>query len=283
MNGGRVSDSRWRRLRLPALVALALHLALGLAVAKAPPPEPLPLPPERDQVATFSQTVRLPRSQPAPRKKEEPPPPPKTPPPPPPKTPPSAPTAAVASAAPAPKPAAPRPATKRPPAPGKAAPKTVSLGNVGLGGNVQVHSGDGDDVLGDPAVTAAPESQAPEPPAAPSDGPGGQGTGPSAAPQAAPKPDAPNVVVPPRVKRAEKGVYPPDAPRLGRRIPITLSLRIGPDGRVLSARIVTKPPAAGTAFDAEAKRLALALQFEPATRDGAAIPFSIRYVVEFEP
>ncbi len=161
----------------------------------------------------------------------------------------------------------------------KPKPKTVVISTAIKGtGGPRVHGGD-EDVFGNPEVEHTPESSRPD------DGPRGdappdrKGTGPVGPITPAAKPK----IVPPRVRKKVKGVYPDDAPRTGRPIVITLSLRIDDKGRVKGAKIKMKPSNAGTFFDKEAKRVVRKMRFDPATKDGKPIPFTIRHTVVFTP
>ncbi len=90
-------------------------------------------------------------------------------------------------------------------------------------------------------------------------------------------------VTPPRVKKRVQGVYPNAAPKLGRRIPVTLSLEVDRAGRVASARVVARPVVAGTAFDRAALQAVRKTRFYPAQRGGKPVSFRIRWTVFFEP
>ena len=281
------------------LVALALgvvvHLGLAYAVWSSPAPKPddpnrLP----RVQVSTFVREVRLERD---PLKSPEPPKPP------PPKKieplkrevqkPPETlkkleklEKKQVAKAAPKRIPRVKKKARKKTAGqkkPKPTGPKTLVLPN--LGGNSRMKIAEGDEqVLGNPEVPVTPESSTPD------EGPSGDGpadsdgAAPSAGPAApAPSPKKPPKLIPPRVRKKVRGVYPDNAPRTGRTISLTLTVKVGTDGRVNSARIVSKPRVAGTFFDAEALRVARRTLFRPASRDGVPIEHRISYVVVFEP
>jgi len=282
-------EDRRGRFVVAAVVTLLAHSALGVAVWRAPEPEPWSAPAKkRTSVRTFEQTVTLPKP-PPPKPAVAPPPPPPVvvaPPPPPVVAPPpaevaSAPAPAAAPARPkGPKPKPNKPATKPPPS----APRSVELSNVGTTGSVQVYEGDSDS-FGSP--TAAPREETEEPDRPVGDGPpdstgtaptgsgtGGTGDGDGGA--------LAKTVAPKVVKRVYDE-YPTAAPRTGRPIALTLKLELDSTGTVISASVVSKPPIAGTFFDAEAVRVAKATRFTPANRGGTPIPFSIRYVVKFEP
>ncbi|MBT9559789.1 MAG: energy transducer TonB [Myxococcales bacterium] len=282
-------EDRRGRLVVAALITFVAHSAAGVAVWRAPEPEPWVVPEStRTSVRTFDQTVTL-RKPPPPKPAPTPPPPPPpvvTPPPPPVVAPPpaevaSAPAPAAAPARPkGPKPKSTKPATKPPPS----GPKSVQLSNVGTTGNVRVYEG-ASDSFGSPTAPPRDETEEPERPvgdgppdstgtAPTGNGPGGTGDGVGG--------ELAKTVAPKVMKRVY-GEYPTAAPRTGRPIALTLKLEIDGTGTVTAASVISKPPIAGTFFDAEAVRVAKATRFTPASRGGTPIPFSIRYVVKFEP
>ncbi len=281
---GVTPDTRRRRI-VALLLAAVVYAGLGTLIATSPEAVHAPMgPPTHEEVQTFSRRVELPK--------------PRTPPePPPPKPPPEVPPPPVAAVEPRPVEARPTEAAPdRPPRPErpdrpdtKPTPptrKTVVLKSTALSneGRVRVHGG-ASDVYGDPSERATEDSTKPD------DGPRGtgprdaKGTAPSGGPtiEAKPAPQPGAELVPARVKRQVKGVYPADAPRIGRAVNVTLSLRVDEEGRVVSARVIGKPKAVGDAFDVEAQRVARLLEFTAATRGGTAVAVTIPYTVVFEP
>jgi TonB family protein len=127
--------------------------------------------------------------------------------------------------------------------------------------------------LGDPSVVATPQTTTP-----PDEGPRGDGP-----PDAEGTAETEVSFTPPQVIKRVKGVYPSNAPRLGRVVRITLSLRIDASGKVIRSRVVSAPSMVGKLFNAEALRVVKATRFSAARRGGAAVAHSIRYVVEFTP
>ena len=274
MFGNQAADRK--RLKVASAIAGAVYFVLGIAVWQSPAKraEAKPAP---AKVRTFNQKIDLrqkPKSEPlAPA--------PKAPEPAPPETPTET----------AEKPSEPQAAPQRTPRKRRrkrrkrarktpAGPKTVVLKNTVMQGSVQVYSGS-EDVLGSPEVAATKNSTRN------SDGPSGDG--PQNSRGTAPKGTVKTVsnmtavVVAPRVKKRIIGRYPKKAPRRGRAVRITMSLRINKNGRVSRAKVVSRPRFAGKAFDREARRVAKATRFSPATRGGKPVSFTIRYVVEFRP
>ena len=213
------------RLAMALGLAVALHLGAGAYIASIP--ERPPAPPTAKKVDRYAkleairQEVVLPK--PEPPKPE----PPKVEPPPEP-----------VAEAPKPRPkrrrgqpkrkkpaAAPKPEATPPPAPAP-----LVLSNVNMTGGVAVQAGD-EDIFGDPSLEATPENTRPQPEV-------------DLAPSAPPK------RVAPRVLRRAVGIYPEDAPRLGRVIEVTLRLEIDEDGRVSKVLVVKS---AGGPFDREAR------------------------------
>ncbi len=271
-------------VRDPLLLALALalvtHGGLAAVVAKSPAPEPFVLPPpDRTEVRTFEADVELPKP-PPPRPPKPPEPPPKPPEPPPQEPPP--PTDVTRPAEPAPAPSRPpRPATKKPAAAKPVAAPALRLANLAPGtGSVRTYAGS-DDSYGAPDERATPENEESD------NGPRGdgprdaKGTAPSGGGGGAPQAPSPPPTAP-KVKVRAPAVYPAGAPRPGKPISLTLALDIDAEGRVIGARVVSRPRIAGNAFDAAALSAAKATTFKPGTRGGEAVPWSIRYVVRFE-
>ena len=175
-----------------------------------------------------------------------------------------------------PKPAEPPPEAPRPdlpPAPAGATPGAKPapfvLSNVSLSGGVAVQTGSESNLFGDPTVDARGwKKKAPDAPT----GPVGDG--------AAPAPERRVVVVPPKPLNDVKGRYPDELRDENRIVRVELLLKVDASGTVADARVLKgdKPP-----FDAESKRTAAQLRFSPATRDGAPIPYELKWTVVFIP
>lgn len=86
-------------------------------------------------------------------------------------------------------------------------------------------------------------------------------------------------VTPPRLLEFVEAEYPQAAQREGLEAAVELELTIAADGLVTEAQVVA---GAGSSFDAAALAAARRFVFEPATRDGEAIPARIRYRYVFE-
>jgi protein TonB len=159
----------------------------------------------------------------------------------------------------------PKDAPKSEPAP------LVLTGLTTLGKGVTIQSGE-ENILGDARVEANERNtnvqQVDDPDAVPDKV--GDGTGGTKAPKR----------TPPRVKRRVRGVYPEDAPRLGRSVSVALSLLIGTDGKVKQVKLVR---GAGGAFDREAEKVGRQLLFSPGLVDGKPTEQWVPWVVEFTP
>ena len=278
------SPDQVRRTRTALAVGLALagHAGAAWVVAKSPAPVVVPpREPERMVVQWIEETPAPPPPKPPPPKPEPP-----KPKPPPPKLvelpPPVVADVLPKPAAPAPAPKRVRPKSSRPEAARPAAAPALRVEGAAATGSVRTYEG-AEATFGSPEVPATPENDGPDRRPSGEGPPGSDGTG-GAGQAVAPSAPAPEgVVVAPKVKVRVIGEYPAGAPRTGRAVAMTLKLEIDAIGRVIAARIVSRPPIAGAFFDKEALRVARATAFEPATRDGKAVPFSIRYVVKFEP
>jgi len=166
----------------------------------------------------------------------------------------------------APKPAA-APAT--PGAPTGGPPRPFVLSNVSLTGGVAVQTGGESNLFGDPAVDARGwKKQGADAPT----GPAVEGG------QAAPERRV--VVVPPKPLNDVKGRYPEAYRDENRIVRVELMLKVDDAGAVVDARVLKgdKP-----AFDDESKRTVQQLRFKPATRDGAPIPYELKWTVVFIP
>ncbi|TNF38348.1 MAG: TonB family protein [Deltaproteobacteria bacterium] len=159
----------------------------------------------------------------------------------------------------------PKDAPKNEPAP------LVLTGLTKLGKGVAIQSGE-QDILGDASVEANERNtnveQVDDPDKVPDEV--GDGTGGTRAPKR----------TPPKVKKRVRGVYPEDAPRLGRSVSVALSLLVGTDGTVKRVKIVR---GAGGAFDREAEKVGRQLLFSPGLVDGTPTEQWVPWVVEFAP
>ncbi|MBM4397333.1 MAG: TonB family protein [Deltaproteobacteria bacterium] len=174
----------------------------------------------------------------------------------------------VASLALPPKPATPPPPASPPPPdaqPPKPAPLVLS--NVALNGGVAVQTGAESNVLGSAAVDATGWKKPPSP----------EDAGTANAPVEAPR----KVVIrPPELAVEARGRYPDAHRDLSRVVRVQLVLSVDEKGEVRDVE-VTKGDL--PAFDDEARRTAMRLKFRPATRDGAPIPYKVRWTVTFIP
>ena len=254
------------RFSLALLAALLMHGGVAAWIGPAPPKPPrVEKPPQEIQkLKAIRETVEIP--------KHEPPPPP---PPPPPK----------AEPEPKPEPPKPKPKKKRkrikrakakpkappkpPPevAPPKAEPAPLVLENVNLTGKVAVQQGESD-LFGDPSIKATKSNTRPQ------DNQEGEEEGEIDAPKTPPK------RVLPKPKRAVKGRYPEDAPRLGRTVEVKLSLLVDTTGKVKTVKVVR---GAGAAFDRAAKRQAKAITFKPGTVGGVPKAMWVPWTFAFQP
>ncbi len=147
------------------------------------------------------------------------------------------------------------------------------LENVNIGsGGVNVQQGERD-IFGDPSVAANERNTQPGADTGGTDDEDEAGSDTSA------------TLIRPKPKSSSfglKGRYPDDAPRLGRKVSVVLSLKIDKKGNVNS---VTIAKSAGKAFDREARRIGKRLKFKPASRGGRPVdyPYPIRWTVDFEP
>ena len=290
-----------RRFRVAAVVGLLLHGALAVAVWGSPPPDVPEAAPDRRfiEVRTARRPPPEPPRPPDPPKPPEPEPPkPEPPKPEPPKPPEPAPTPDAPPSAPGP--ASPDTSPSRDPAPkdrtrvrktrrkakraGKATrkmPKTLQ--GVKLSGPGHFVGGDEDS----PGGSGPTDERETGPDTGPR-GDGGPGSG-GSAPKAggggkrAEGARPAEKLVPPKLVKVVKGRYPAKAPRDLGTVRITLSLKLDRKGVVRSARVVGRSRGAGRLFDAEAVRAAKRLGFRPAMRGATAVPFTLRFMVEFEP
>ena len=60
---------------------------------------------------------------------------------------------------------------------------------------------------------------------------------------------------------------------------VVVMVNIGADGKAISVKIIR--PASEAEFNESAKKTALLQEYEPATRDGIAIPYTISYTYRF--
>lgn len=266
-----------KRLGLAVLIAMFMHGGLAAWIGPAPPKVKI-VKKEKDQYAKLKAIREE-------IKKKEPPPPP--PPPPPKEEPPPPPPKKEEPPPPKEDKPKPPPRKKRPPRakPKKEPPPTpppevkppepapLVLENVNLTGKIAVQKGDSD-IFGDPSVKATRSNTRPQPPG------DGTGTDDGVDDGVGTRPARPAKRVLPKVKKRVKGRYPEEAPRLGRVVEVTLSLMIGTDGKVKSARVIK---GAGAIFDSAAKRTAKRLLFEPGTLGGKPKAMPISWVVAFDP
>jgi|GEM_PF-1404735 len=159
----------------------------------------------------------------------------------------------------------PKDAPKNEPAP------LVLTGLTKLGKGVAIQGGE-ETILGDSSVEANERNTNVELVDDPDEVPDevGDGTGGVRAPKR----------TPPKVKKRVRGVYPEDAPRLGRSVNVALSLLVGTDGTVKKVKVVR---GAGGAFDREAEEVGRKLVFSPGTIDGKPTEQWVPWVVEFTP
>ncbi len=159
----------------------------------------------------------------------------------------------------------------------------VLSGLTNLGKGVNIQSGD-DDILGNASITATDSNtnveRVDDPKSVPDkigDGTGGSKTGVKGGTG---KTDKPPKRVAAKIRKRVKGAYPSDAPKLGRKVIVVLSLTVGSNGRVKSARIVRS---AGKAFDRAAKKYAKKLIFYPAKIGSKKIESKVPWTFEFTP
>src|SRR3954447_14210313 len=89
--------------------------------------------------------------------------------------------------------------------------------------------------------------------------------------------DAP-ALVPPKLVESVDPTYPEAKRASGEAASVTLTLTIDRTGQVTDATVVDS---AGPGFDEAAVSAARGLRFEPAQKNGEAVPAKIRYVVDF--
>jgi periplasmic protein TonB len=83
----------------------------------------------------------------------------------------------------------------------------------------------------------------------------------------------------PRRKQERKPEYPRVLQSQGIEANVTVMLNLDASGKVIRVKLVT--PSIYPEFNEAARRAALAEQFEPATRDGVAIPYTLSFTYEF--
>jgi TonB family protein len=143
------------------------------------------------------------------------------------------------------------------------------LSNVSLTGGVAVQTGGESNLFGDPSVDARGwKKKGPDAPSGPAGG-GGEAA-----------PERRVVVVAPKPLNDVKGRYPEAHRDENRIVRVELVLRVDDAGAVVDARVLKgdKP-----AFDDESRRTVQQLRFKPATRDGAPIPYELKWTVVFIP
>jgi TonB family protein len=266
-------DPRTRRRRLwigllAVLASLGLHVGVvggGLGWHRLHPAAPA-----RDQVR-----IEV-RERPPEAKPEPPPPSPVAPPPPREIPPPVVERPRVVKAA-LPPPEAPRPRESQSP---RAKPIRVvglSLDSTGAEGNGPAFAvgntrmGDTDRKAVAPEAVPPPSADAPRV-AAPS--------GPAATNQIATRiPVAGVKYAPPRRRNPRKPPYPSTLKSQGLEADVMVMVSLDATGKVRSARVIKESPY--PEFNEAARKAALAEEFEPATRDGAPIPYSLSYTYRF--
>ena len=171
-----------------------------------------------------------------------------------------------------PKPAAaPKPAEAPKPATPASKPAPLILTNVAMNGGVQVQTGATSNLFGDPTVDATGWKQSPT----------GPRTGDASQPGGGAEAAAHRVVVkPPEAMNQVKGKYPEAHRDLNRVVRVELMLAVDAEGGIGKVVVVKGDL---PAFDEEARRTVLALKFKPATRDGTAIPYQLKWTVVFLP
>lgn len=256
------------RFSLALLIAFVMHAGVAAWIGPAPPKPPRVEKPNKEvqKLKAIRETVELPKPEP--------------PPPPPPKPEPEPPKPEPPPKVKKPKPKKPRKRIKRarakpktPPKPApevtppKVEPAPLVLENVNLTGKIAVQQGESD-IFGNPGVKATKTNTRPTP------NQEGEEEGDLNAPPKPPK------RVLPKPKRAVKGRYPADAPRLGRTVEVKLSLLVGANGKVKKVKVVR---GAGAAFDRAAKQQAKRIEFTPGTLGGTPKAMWVPWTFAFQP
>ncbi|HVY38210.1 MAG TPA: energy transducer TonB [Polyangia bacterium] len=83
----------------------------------------------------------------------------------------------------------------------------------------------------------------------------------------------------PRRRRPHEPPYPPTLKAQGVEGEVLVSVSIGDNGKVTNVRLVR--PSAYAEFNEASRLAALSEDFEPATRDGMAVPYTITYTYRF--
>ena len=86
-------------------------------------------------------------------------------------------------------------------------------------------------------------------------------------------------LVPPKLLEGVEPTYPEAKRASGEAASVTLTLTIDRQGRVTDVAVAES---AGSEFDDAASTAARGLRFEPAQKDGEAVPAKIRYVFDFK-
>lgn len=175
--------------------------------------------------------------------------------------------------APPPEPPPPEPEAKKPP------PRVVgiSLDSTGQGGEGPAY-GVGNSRSGDTETKAADPSAVGREPAKP-----------DSKPDPAPKPTANKAAtrlpvagakyVLPKRKNPSRPVYPEQLKSQGIEADVTVMVSLDATGKVTAVKIARGSPY--PEFDEAARRAAMSEQFEPAMKDGAAIPYSLTFTYRF--
>ncbi|HEY0705799.1 MAG TPA: energy transducer TonB, partial [Polyangia bacterium] len=174
--------------------------------------------------------------------------------------------------APAPKRQAPAPA----PPPDEPPPKTPPPRIVGLSLESTSQTGDGPAFAVGNTREGRTAAQAADPAAVPKEAPPPAGAGNAVATRL---PSGGVRYVPARRKVEPKLRFPETLKAQGIEADVKVSIAIDAAGKVTSVRILT--PSQYPEFNEEARATALAEQFEPATRDGTPIPYSLAFTYRF--
>ncbi|AGC45609.1 TonB family protein [Myxococcus stipitatus DSM 14675] len=108
----------------------------------------------------------------------------------------------------------------------------------------------------------------------------GEGPPPSVAPTSVPEsaPPAAPSIVPPKLVTFVEATYPAEAEKARQEATVRLKLTLDAQGTVTEAEVLEPQ---GHGFDEAAREAALRFRFEPAQRDGVAVPSRIAYSYEF--
>lgn len=270
-------------------VAVHVLIAWLATLAPAPKPEVEPPKPRKPIAARVVPAKRAPPKTPVvvpvvPKPVVPEPPKPVAPPvaPPPPAMPPASPPPEVAKSP----PSEPAPAGSPAPPPKRSGGRTLTGKGKAAGTKTTVKDGKGrvadfgdyDSTAGAGSVAPVPDSPAPK-----KDGRSERESAPAAPPPPktveAPVKPKPEKLVPPVPKSRPAGRFPPGVPRSSQPLRVVLSLSVSATGEVESVKVVSGQ---GPELDAEARRLALTITFEPARRGDKAVAMTIPWTVTFK-